>query len=122
VLRVRDRAGNDVDLHSAMDGVRARLAHRHHRLAAEGDHQLEIAHRRVRTIAVGLVHGEDVGGLEDARLDRLHLVAHARRHHHQRGVRGARDLELVLPDPDRLDDHHVAAVRVEHAHHVTRGA
>ena len=37
-------------------------------------------------------------------------------------MRGARDLELVLADADRLDEDDVAAVRIEHAHHVARRA
>ena len=82
---------------------------------------------RSRTVAVGpfeigLVDREHIGAFENPRLDRLHVVAHAGRHHHQRGVRGSRDFELVLPDPDRLDQNHVGAPRIEHAHHVTRGS
>ena len=77
------------------------------RLVAERDHQLEVAHRRVGAVSVGLVDREDVSALEDARLDRLHLVAHAGRHDDERRVCRARDLELVLPDPDRLDEDHV---------------
>ena len=90
--------------------------------APERDHQLEIAHRRVGAFAIGLVDREHVGALENPGLDRLHVVAHAGRHHDQRGVRGARDLELVLPDADRLDENDVGAPRVEHAHDVARRA
>ncbi len=80
--------------------------------------QLQIAHRRVGPVPVGLVHGEDVGALQDARLDRLHLVAHPRRGDDQGGVRHPGDLELVLPDADGLDQHDVRAPGVEHPHDV----
>jgi hypothetical protein len=113
-------------LHVAIGGgvrrVAATLREGAHRLVAQRDHQLEIPHRRVGPVAVGLVHGEDVGALEDARLDGLHLVAHARGHHHERRVGRPRDLQLVLPDAHRLDQDHAVARRVEDAHHVPRAA
>ena len=53
---------------------------------------------------VGLVHDEHVGDLHEARLVRLHRVAPTRVHDHDRRVGVARDLDLHLPDADRLDD------------------
>ena len=94
------------------------MAARPGHLPPERDHQLEIALGRVGALAVRLVHGEDVGALEDTRLDRLHVVAEPGRHHDQRGVRHAGDLQLVLPDADRLDDDDVGAPCVEHVHDV----
>ena len=101
--RRRRRRGLHVTVRRRVGRVAAHLRERADRLVAERDHQLEVAHRRVGALAVGLVHGEDVGALEDARLDGLHLVAHPGRHHDQRRVRRARDLELVLarPPPSR---------------------
>ncbi|HRI11239.1 MAG TPA: AAA family ATPase, partial [Nannocystaceae bacterium] len=63
--------------------VVARVRARAHDLVPEGDHHLQVPHRRVGALAVGLVHHEDVRDLEDPRLDRLHLVAEPRRHHHE---------------------------------------
>ena len=63
---------------------------------------------------VGLVHHEDVGDLEDARLDRLHVVARARDVDDDRRVRRVRDLDLVLAGADGLDDHDVDARGVHH--------
>ena len=45
---------------------------------AQRDHALDVAVRGVGAVPVGLVDHEDVGDLEDARLDRLDRVAHAR--------------------------------------------
>ena len=78
----------------------------------ERDHQLEIADGGVRALAVGLVHREDVRALDDAGLDRLHLVAHAGRDHHHRALSQMHDLELVLADADRLDQHDLRPPRV----------
>src|SRR5215831_8098271 len=91
-------------------------------LTPERDHELQIAHRRVGSLAVGLVDGENVGALENAGLDRLYVVAHAWRHHDERRVRRTRHLELVLPDAHGFDENHVGAPRVEHAHDVARRA
>ena len=74
----------------------------------------EIAHRAVGAVAVGLVDDEDVGDLEDAGLGRLDPVAHARGEEDEGGVGGVRHLDLGLPDPHGLDEHDVAAGRVEH--------
>ena len=64
----------------------------------------------------------DVGDLEDAGLDRLDVVAEPGRGHDDRGVRGARDLDLVLADADRLDDDDVEARDVEDVDRVERAA
>jgi hypothetical protein len=45
----------------------------------------------------------DVGDLQDAGLDRLHLVAEARRHHHEAEIGDAGDLHLALAGADGLD-------------------
>ena len=68
----------------------------------------------VGAVPVGLVDHEHVGDLEDAGLGGLDPVAHARRQQHQRGVGGRGDLDLGLADADGLDQHHVAAGRVQH--------
>ena len=51
------------------------------------------------TVAVRLVHGEDVGDLEDPGLRGLDAVAHARCQQHDRGVGKRDDLHLRLPTP-----------------------
>ena len=68
----------------------------------------------VGALAVGLVDHVDVGDLHDPRLQRLHIVARAGHDDDDRDVRGADDLDLVLPDADGLDEHDVVAGRVEH--------
>ncbi len=98
--------------------VRARCAAH---FVPERHHLFEVAHRGVRAVAVRLVHGEHVGDFEDARLDRLDVVAHPGRNHHQRRVCKARHFEFVLADADRLNEDHVAAVRVEHANDIACG-
>ena len=76
--------------------------------------------RGVGAVAVGLVDHEDVADLEDAGLRRLDAVAHAGREQHDRGVGGAGDLDLALPDADGLDEDDVAAGGVEHAERLRR--
>ena len=112
----------DVPVGRAVRGVAVGLRHGADALVAQRDHELEVAHRGVGAVAVGLVDGEDVGALQDAGLDGLHLVAHPRGDHDERRVGGAGDLELVLADAHGLDEHHVVAARVEHAHDVARAA
>ena len=69
------------------------------------------AHRAICAFTVRLVDvEEDVRDLEeDAGLDGLDVVAHARHDHHRHAVRQAGDVDLVLADAHRLDDHQVLA-------------
>ncbi len=62
----------------------------------------------------------NVRDLEDAGLDGLDIVAQAWRRDDDRGVGGARDLDLVLADADRLDDDDVETGRVEDVDRVQR--
>ena len=66
--------------------------------------------RRHRVIR--FVHDEDVGDFEDARLEQLDRIAAARLQRDERRVREFGDLDLGLPDADRLDDDDVFAERV----------
>src|SRR5438309_5388396 len=86
------------------------------------EHLAEIAHGAIRTLPIGLVDAEQVGDFQDARLDRLDVVAQAGHHHHHGGVSQAADLHLVLADTHRLDDDDVLAHRVEDADAVAGGA
>ena len=89
-------------------------------LPAEGLHVAQVAGHLLGAVTVGLVHHEDVGDLQDARLRGLDAVAHAGREQHQGGVGQLHDLDLGLADADGLDEHHVAADRVEHAQRLRR--
>ena len=71
-------------------------------------------------LAVGLGHDQRVGELEHALLEPLQLVARARLHEHQEEVDHRVDRDLGLPDPDRLDEHHVVAGRLAHEHRLAR--
>ena len=70
---------------------------------------------------IGLVDHEHVGDLHQAGLVRLHAVAPARIDDDDGGVGLAGDLDLDLPDSDRLDEDQVAADRVEQPHRLGRG-
>ena len=58
---------------------------------------------------IGLVHEEDVGQLEQARLHELDQVARCGLCDEYEGLDEIRDAGLGLPDADRLDDHVVEA-------------
>ena len=73
-------------------------------------------------VAVGLVHRDHVGDLEDALLDALELVAGAGQGEEEERVDHAGDGDLGLPDADRLDQHHVVRRRLEHRHRLAGGA
>ena len=66
-------------------------------------------------VAIGLVHHEDVGDLQDAGLRHLDGVAQAGRQDHYRRVGGRRDLHLGLAYPDRFDQDQVVTGRVQDA-------
>ena len=63
--------------------------------------------------AVGLVHHDDVGELEDALLDALELVTGARQRQEHEGVHHGGHRHLGLPDPDGLHQDHVVAGGLE---------
>ena len=71
-------------------------------------------HEPVRALAVRLVDDEDVGNLHDAGLERLDIVARAGHERHDRDVGRADDVDFVLTDADRFDEHDVFAGGVEH--------
>src|SRR5436190_9113121 len=62
------------------------------------EHHLQVAHGVGRALAVGLVHDEHVGDLEQARLVGLHAVAPPRVHDDHRRVGRARHFDLDLTD------------------------
>ena len=70
--------------------------------------------------AVGLVHDDEVGELDDPALHALQVVARARREQQQEHVDHARDRDLRLPDADRLDEHDVEARGLAHEHRFAR--
>ncbi len=71
---------------------------------------------------VGLVDHEDVGDLEDARLEDLHAVAGNRRGDHDGGVDRLHHLELALADADGLEQAAVAAAGVDEPDRLAGGA
>ena len=77
------------------------------------EHRPELGRRPLGAGLVALVHDDEVGHLEQARLDRLDLVAHLGRLEDDRRVGGGRDLDLALAGPDRLDEDEVEPGRVE---------
>ena len=106
------------------------LAGRGHRLddgrppvggCRELEHELEVALRLPSPRPVGLVDHEQVGDLEQPGLVGLDGVTPAGVHHHHRGVGGRRHRHLLLPDPDRLDEHDREAHRRQHAEGVGDG-
>ena len=91
------------------------------RVLVQAEQHAQLGGGLVGAGAVGLVDDEDIGDLQDARLDRLDVVAHAGHRHDDHRLRRAHDLDLGLPRADRLDDDDVEASGVERAHGVAGG-
>ena len=89
---------------------------------AQGQHGLEVGGQPVGTGMVGLVDHEDVGDLQDPRLDRLDVVPLARAQDHQHRVGDAHDVDLVLADSDGLHQDRIAPGSVHQVDRVARGA
>ena len=87
----------------------------------EREHRLDLGHHPLHPVAVRLVDHEHVRDLHDPGLQGLHLVAEAGDQHHDAHVGGAHDLDLVLADPDRLDQDHVLAGGREHEERLVGG-
>ncbi len=85
------------------------------------EHLLEVAAGLVDALAIGLVDHEHVGDLHQPGLVGLHAVAPTRVDDHDGGVGLAGDLDLDLPDADRLDEHPVAADGIEQPDGLRRG-
>ena len=81
----------------------------------EIEHLLEVAAGLLDAGPIGLVDDEHVGDLHQTGLVRLHTVAPARVDHDDGRVRLAGDLDLDLTDAHRLDEHPLAADRIEDA-------
>ena len=67
------------------------------------EHRPQLGRGPQRPGLVALVDDHEVRDLEQARLDRLDLVAHLGRLEHDGRVGRGRDLDLALAGPDRLD-------------------
>src|SRR3989442_798691 len=85
-------------------------------------HLREVARRLVRSGPIGLVYDEDIRDLEDARLDRLDVVAEAWDGHEAHRIGDPDHVDLLLSDPHGLDDHDIRAKRVEKVHDANGGA
>ncbi len=70
---------------------------------------------------IRLVYHEDVGDFQDSRFDALDCIPGLRHHHQDDGVADARDLELRLPDPHGLHDHHLSTKCIEQMNRLSRG-
>ena len=81
---------------------------------AQRQHLAHLARRLLGQRRVALVDDQDVGDLQDAGLDRLHFVAESGRADDDVRVGDATDVNLGLPDADRLDDDDIEAGGVEH--------
>ena len=75
-------------------GVRPVMA-----VIAEGEHHLEIARHAVDPVAIGLVEHEDIGDLENPRLDRLDVVTQARHRDDENRVDAATTSTSSWPTP-----------------------
>ena len=82
----------------------------------------ELALGAIRAFAIGLVDREHVGDLEEARLDRLDVVAEPGHRDDDRRVRARHHVDLVLTDADGLDQNPLEAHRVEHVRDLERRA
>jgi hypothetical protein len=85
-------------------------------------HLLQLRDHARRAVAVGLVHHEDVGDLEQAGLHHLHRVARLGHQDDDDGVGEPHDVELGLPDTDGLHQHDVDAERIQQTHPIARRA
>ena len=76
------------------------------------EHHVDLAYELVCSIEIGLVDREHVADLQDARLDRLNVIAHARNQHDHRRVRRPHNIHLGLPDTDGFDKDDIFAERI----------
>src|SRR5690606_26972154 len=109
-------------LRDALAGLRGGLENRRDPCAevGDGEQRLQLRDGGVRAGQVGLVHNEDLRDLHEAGLHRLDLVAATGVRDQDGRAGGRRNLDLVLPGTDRLDDHHVETGRVHHVDHAGR--
>ncbi len=76
------------------------------------EHRAQLGGRPLRSGLVALVHDDQVRHLQQARLDRLDLVAHLGRLEDHGRVRGGGDLDFALAGADRLDEHEIEPGRI----------
>src|SRR5581483_7547237 len=86
----------------------------------EREHLAHVGRGRTRERVVALVHRDHVRDLHDPGLERLHRVARARLQHEHDRVRDREHADVALPAPDRLEEDHVLAGRVEQEERLER--
>ena len=75
-----------------------------------------VAKRILRTLAIELVDGDEVGEVEHVDLLELRRGAELRRHHVERDVDVRDDRGVTLADAGRLDDHEIEPGRLARGH------
>ena len=71
---------------------------------------------------IGFVHHQQIGDFQHASLDRLHLIAKARRADHDFDVGEVRNLDFGLSGANRFDNYDIYAACREKIHHRPGGA
>ncbi len=86
------------------------------------EHRLQLLLNAVGAFAFGFIQHKNVADFHQAGLHVLHVVAQAGNEHHQRAVRQAHDIDLILADADRFDEDDVFACCVKQQRNIRGGA
>ncbi len=113
---VPGRGGRDQHVRPLRPGPRRNVGHAGRLVPRRRGHQHrpQLRGGPLRARLVALVHHDEVGDLQQARLDRLDLVAHLGRLEDDRRIGRGRHLHLALARADGLDEDQVEPGRVEH--------
>ena len=76
----------------------------------------------VSAVAIALVDHENVGNLHNARLEALHIVAHAGHQHNDGYVGQAHDIDFILADPHGFEQEPLLAAGLDHGGYLRRAA
>ena len=82
-------------------------------------HHIDFADEFIRTVKIGLVDGEHIADLQDARLNGLNIVAHTGDQNDHGSVRRPHNVHLGLPDTDGLDKDDIFAERIHDLYRVS---
>jgi hypothetical protein len=86
----------------------------------EAQQEPHISREQLGTLSIAFVEHKYIPNLENARLKRLHGIAHTRNKHHHAAINHPNHINLDLTNSNRLEKNHVNLGSIKHRDRIKR--